>query len=63
MFDHANSQSVRDVKTGFKKLDSGISDSLASTTDRIGGDSVTVFKDLKVKGSSLVLEVGANVRN
>lgn len=27
------------------------------------GDSVTVIKDLKVKGSSLVLKVGTKVRN
>ena len=27
------------------------------------GDSVTVIKDLKVKGSSLVVKVGAKVRN
>ena len=27
------------------------------------GDSVTVIKDLKVKGSSLVVKVGTKVRN
>ncbi|MCX7557216.1 zinc ribbon domain-containing protein YjdM [Xanthomonadaceae bacterium JHOS43] len=29
----------------------------------IDGDSVTVIKDLKVKGSSLVVKVGTKVRN
>ncbi|WP_434656656.1 zinc ribbon domain-containing protein YjdM [Chromobacterium violaceum] len=28
-----------------------------------GGDSVTVIKDLKVKGSSLVVKVGTKVKN
>ena len=29
----------------------------------VDGDSVTVIKDLKVKGSSLVVKVGTKVRN
>ncbi|MAK63887.1 MAG: alkylphosphonate utilization protein [Maricaulis sp.] len=32
-------------------------------TELADGDSVTVIKDLKVKGSSLVVKVGTKVRN
>ena len=32
-------------------------------TQLADGDSVTVIKDLKVKGSSLVVKVGTKVRN
>ncbi len=35
----------------------------ANGTPLADGDSVTVIKDLKVKGSSLVVKVGTKVRN
>jgi protein PhnA len=35
----------------------------ANGTPLADGDSVTVVKDLKVKGSSLVVKVGTKVRN
>ena len=35
----------------------------ANGTPHTDGDSVTVIKDLKVKGSSLVVKVGTKVRN
>jgi protein PhnA len=43
-------------------------DSTAEIRDAVGnvlkdGDSVTVIKDLKVKGSSLVVKVGTKVKN
>lgn len=46
----------------------GAIDAAALIRDAVGnvlsdGDSVTVIKDLKVKGSSLVLKVGTKVRN
>ena len=35
----------------------------ANGTELADGDTVTVIKDLKVKGSSLVVKVGTKVRN
>tara|TARA_R110002096_G_scaffold121521_4_gene263108 strand:+ start:95 stop:427 length:333 start_codon:yes stop_codon:yes gene_type:complete len=35
----------------------------ANGTELVDGDSVTVIKDLKVKGSSFVVKVGTKVKN
>lgn len=48
--------------------DSGATEQALQVRDAVGnilqdGDSVTVIKDLKVKGSSLVVKVGTKVRN
>lgn len=48
--------------------DTGADDGVRAVTDSNGnmladGDTVTVIKDLKVKGSSLVVKVGTKVRN
>ena len=45
----------------------GAADEVAAVRDSVGniladGDTVTVIKDLKVKGSSLVVKVGTKVR-
>ena len=48
--------------------DAGADDAANIIKDAVGnvladGDTVTVIKDLKVKGSSLVVKVGTKVRN
>ncbi|MEN9311288.1 MAG: hypothetical protein RLY77_1413 [Pseudomonadota bacterium] len=48
--------------------DAGADDDVKIIKDAVGnvladGDTVTVIKDLKVKGSSLVVKVGTKVRN
>ena len=48
--------------------DAGADDAVKIIKDAVGnvladGDTVTVIKDLKVKGSSLVVKVGTKVRN
>lgn len=48
--------------------DAGTDDDVKIIKDAVGnvladGDTVTVIKDLKVKGSSLVVKVGTKVRN
>jgi protein PhnA len=43
--------------------DSGLNIKDANGTPLQDGDSVTVIKDLKVKGSSLVVKVGTKVKN
>ena len=53
---------------GFEWLPGAASDDAQEVRDSIGnvlrdGDTVTVVKDLKVKGSSSVVKVGTRVRN
>ena len=43
------------------EVDSVVRDAFGNVL--IDGDSVTVIKDLKIKGSSLVVKVGTKVRN
>ena len=51
-----------------QETDNESSEEESSTTDANGnrlsdGDTITVIKDLKVKGSSLVVKVGTKVKN
>lgn len=46
-----------------KEADRGISVKDANGTELSDGDTVTVIKDLKVKGSSSVVKVGTKVKN
>ena len=46
--------------TAWKLLDGAVD---ANGNTLVDGDSVVVIKDLKVKGSSLVVKVGTKVRN
>ncbi|MCV2886376.1 zinc ribbon domain-containing protein YjdM [Aestuariibacter sp. AA17] len=53
---------------GHEWSDNDVSDDAETIRDSVGnvlqdGDSVTVIKDLKVKGSSLVVKVGTKVKN
>lgn len=52
----AQDESVESVSTGFVVKD-------ASGTILTDGDTVSVIKDLKVKGSSSVVKVGTKVKN
>ena len=45
------------------ETDTGLSVADANGNALIDGDAVTVIKDLKVKGSSLVVKVGTKVKN
>ncbi len=49
-------------KTSLPELkEEGVKDAFGNTL--VSGDSVTVIKDLKVKGSSTVVKVGTKVKN
>jgi protein PhnA len=48
---------------GESEATGGLSIKDANGTPLADGDTVTVIKDLKVKGSSLVVKVGTKVRN
>lgn len=46
---------------GIGEEDTSIKDAVGNTL--VDGDTITVIKDLKVKGSSLVVKVGTKVKN
>jgi len=52
---------AEDVDTGGGDDEAGIKDANGNSLN--DGDTVTVIKDLKVKGSSLVVKVGTRVKN
>jgi protein PhnA len=52
---------ARQAATGDAETDAGVRDAHGNLLS--DGDSVTVIKDLKVKGSSLVVKVGTKVKN
>ncbi|UYO74830.1 zinc ribbon domain-containing protein YjdM [Halomonas qinghailakensis] len=51
----------KDANEGAEEAESSIRD--ANGNSLADGDTVTVIKDLKVKGSSLVVKVGTKVKN
>ena len=51
----------KDAEAAGVETDSGVKDSNGNPL--VDGDTVTVIKDLKVKGSSLVVKVGTRVKN
>lgn len=51
----------KDAEAAEAEANSGVKDSNGNTLQ--DGDTVTVIKDLKVKGSSLVVKVGTRVKN
>lgn len=51
----------KDAEAAGAETDSGVKDSNGNPL--VDGDTVTVIKDLKVKGSSLVVKVGTRVKN